>query len=305
MDITRKDLLRKEFGAVYDRIQRLTLMNNALMTKVFEDQQCVEFILQIILNRKDIFVMESHVQEQITNLQGKSVILDILASDIYGNQFNVEIQRTNQGAKPERAGYHTSLLQSNMLGKGDDFYQIPDTYVIFITENDVLGDGLPIYHIERTIQENHEVFKDGSHIIYVNARITDETELGRLMHDFQCEDYHEMSYDVIKDRVKYFKDEKEGIVTMREYVEDWEIAAVEKGRKEGFEEGKLVGIQEGKLAGIQEGKLAGIEEGKSEGIEQERKNTILMLKRNGFSEEKIAEMMHISMDEVNRYVSLH
>jgi len=51
------------------------------------------------------------------------------------------------------------------------------SFVIFITENDVLKAGLPIYHVERTVQETGTVFNDQAHIVYVNSQIKDETAL--------------------------------------------------------------------------------------------------------------------------------
>ena len=86
--------------------------------------------------------------------------------------------------------------------------------MIFITENDVLKSGLPIYHIDRIVQETGEPFGDEAHIIYVNSRIKDETELGKLMHDFSCTDPKDMYYKILADRVRYFKEDEEGVLTM-------------------------------------------------------------------------------------------
>lgn len=61
--------------------------------------------------------------------------------------------------------------------------KLNETYIIFITENDIIKKGLPIYHIDRTIRETGELFGDASHIIYVNSQIKDETAW-KLMHDF-------------------------------------------------------------------------------------------------------------------------
>lgn len=96
-----------------------------------------------------------------------------------------------------------------------------ETYVIFITERDVLKGGLPIYHIDRTIAEmQHSPFGDGNHIIYVNSQIKDETKLGRLMHDFSCTNADDMAYSILADRVRYFKEEQEGVATMCKVMED-------------------------------------------------------------------------------------
>ena len=59
----------------------------------------------------------------------------------------------------------------NTLNPGQDYEELTDSYVIFITRDDVLGEGLPIYHADRVIREVGETFGDGSHIIYVNSSI--------------------------------------------------------------------------------------------------------------------------------------
>ena len=41
-----------------------------------------------------------------------------------------------------------------------------------------LGYGLPIYHADRKIEEVSENFKDEAHIIYVNSKKQEDTELG-------------------------------------------------------------------------------------------------------------------------------
>ena len=134
--------------------------------------------MQVILNRNDLKVISVTSQYAIKNLQGRSVRLDILAVD------NIEIQRNNKGAGVKRARYNSSLIDANVTEPGDQYQELNETYVIFITENDVLEENLPIYHVDRIIRETGKMFNDESHIIYVNSQIKDETALGKLMHDF-------------------------------------------------------------------------------------------------------------------------
>ena len=50
--------------------------------------------------------------------------------------------------------------------------------------NAIMGVGLPLYHVERIVSENGEMFGDDSHIIYVNGSYKNDEELiGKLMHD--------------------------------------------------------------------------------------------------------------------------
>ena len=74
--------------------------------------------------------------------------------------------------------------------------------------------GLPIYHVDRVVKETDELFGDGAHIIYVNSQIKDETKLGRLMHDFSCTDADDMYNKLLANRVRYFKEDKEGVAIM-------------------------------------------------------------------------------------------
>lgn len=66
--------------------------------------------------------------------------------------------------------------------------------MIFITENDVVGTGLSLYHVERVIKETGADFGDGSHIIYVNGSYQNDNEpigkrkyeMQRMLHLFFC-----------------------------------------------------------------------------------------------------------------------
>ena len=84
-----------------------------------------------------------------------------------------------------------------------------------ITKTDVLDGGKPIYHKERTIKElNKRPFGDRSYIIYVNSKIQNDTELGKLMHDFYCSNPNDMYNKILADRVAHFKNKKEGEIEM-------------------------------------------------------------------------------------------
>ena len=212
-DAKERDLDRKHQEDLV-RIRNFRLMDDDFMSKVFEDTTCAEFLLKVILNRDDLTVQEVHGQHDIKNLQGRSVRLDILAVDEKNRAYNIEVQRSDRGAGAKRARYNSSLLDANLTQPGDGYDALNETYIIFITERDVLKRNLPIYHINRIIEETGEAFGDEAHIIYVNSQIKDETALGKLMHDFSCTDPEDMKYPVLAERVKYFKEDTKGVTTM-------------------------------------------------------------------------------------------
>lgn len=203
------------------KIKEFRLLDDDFMTKVFEnDYECTELILHIIMQNEDLQVKETHTQYNIKSLSGRSARLDIYAVDSTGKKYNIEVQRSDRGAVAQRERYNSSVLDTNSLLPGMDFNSLPETYVIFITERDIIGQGEPIYHIDRVIRETGKAFDDGAHIIYVNGAYRDETPIGRLMHDFACKNPDEMYFNILADKTRYFKEDEKGVADMCKIMED-------------------------------------------------------------------------------------
>ena len=215
------------------------LLDDDFMTAAFQDSlECVDLVLQIILDRPDVKATKAITQHTLKNLHGRSVRLDIHAwTD--EQEFNVEIQRGGKGAAERRARYNSSLMDANTLLSGDDYESLPESYVIFITETDVLGMGQPIYVVERMIRGSSMTFQDGSHIIYVNSSMMDlTTPLGRLMHDFHCTRAEDMYYDVLAERVRYLKETEGGTRFMSEVMENFAKDIAKEAMAQGMAQGK-------------------------------------------------------------------
>ncbi len=108
-----------------------------------------------------------------------------------------------------------------MLGAGQEFWELRESYVIFITEEDYFRAGLPVYTIERHIEEMDRKFQDGSHIIYVNGSYRNDDPIGRLMRDFACKDAKDIHYQELAEGVRHFKEEKGGREVMCQAVEEY------------------------------------------------------------------------------------
>ena len=232
--MVREERLKKYL----QRIKEFRLMDDDFMTACFSDSiECTELVLQIMLGDQNLKVLEVHTQHSIKNLQGRSVRLDVYAVGADGQRMNIEIQRQEKGAGFKRARYNSSLIDAAILPSGEDTDNLPDTYVIFITESDVIGKGLAVYHIDKYITETEELFEDGSHILYVNGAYRDESAIGKLMHDFSWTEPDQMVYKELAKRVRYFKEEPEGVNMM--------CRAMEELMEELCNEAKMEGIQEG------------------------------------------------------------
>ena len=230
-------------------IERMRLMDDDFMSKCLENApECIELMLQIILGKKDLKVVTSQTEYPIKSLQGRGVRFDVLARDSDGKEYDIEIQRANKGAEPKRARYNSALMDANALKSGEDVGKLRDTYVIFITENDVMGGGQDAYSYLRMEERSGKRLHDGTHIVYVNGATRSATEIGRLVHDLLCRDAAKMYFDVLRKRVSQFKNSEEG----RHYM----CKAMERLRSEGKAEGIVEGEARGKREGRRETMLA-------------------------------------------------
>ena len=247
-------------------IKNFTLMSDIFMRNVFKQRECLEYVLQVIMVKQDLRVIDQIIQKDYKNLQGRSAIMDCVARDSEGKQFDVEIQQDNEGASPKRARYHSGLMDMNTLNPGQDFDELPESYVIFITRDDILGYGFPIYHIDRHIKEADDSFQDEAHIIYVNSRKQEDTELGRLMHDLHCKNADEMHSPVLAKRVHELKDTQKGVELM--------CHEMEKIYSEGMESREL----------------------------KAKKETALSMAEEGMDVKKIARLVKVSEDDIQKWI---
>lgn len=260
-------------------LKNLTIMSDVFMRNVFKRRECTEYVLQVIMGRKDLKVLDQVLQKDYKNLQGRSAILDCVVRDGDGRQFDVEIQQDTEGASPKRARYHSGLMDMNTLNAGQDFDELPETHVIFITRDDVLGYGLPIYHIGRMIEEVGTDFKDEAYIIYVNSSRQDDTELGRLMKDFHCRDAKDIHSEILAKRVYELKETQEGVDHMCREMDE----IYNEGAKRGRDEGIAQGIEFGEM--------------------KAKKETALTLAEKGMSAADIADIVKVSVKLVQEWLS--
>ena len=221
--------IMQNYESISQVINDVTLMDNRFLNKALDGNiPATQRMLRIMLNNDKIKVRKVGVQQWLQNLYGHSAQLDILAEDENGTQFNVEIQRNDEGASAKRARFYCGALDMHFLDTGEKYEALPEAYVIFITENDVLKKGRPLYNIHRSIDETGEVFDDGSHVVYVNAACQDDTPLGRLMQDLNCKNANKMHYKELADTVNYFKTTKEGEANMASVIEMYAKNQAEK-----------------------------------------------------------------------------
>ena len=156
-------IIKKDIPAEYRvLIQKLRLIDDTFFNVCFDNYtEGMQLLLRIFFDRDDLVVRRVVTQQSADNLYGRGVRFDVLAEDSEGKLYDCEVQRANEGAAARRARYNSSMMDSRALAKGAEFAALPETWVIFITENDIYQAGCPLYHVERIIQETQRPFDDG------------------------------------------------------------------------------------------------------------------------------------------------
>ena len=228
----------------WEKIQALRLLDNLLMhTAMNGFKPGVQFILRIILNMPDLVISDLHVEALLPSLTSREVILDVKAADLAGKRYNIEVQCRNSGAIPQRPRYHSALMDVEFLQKGQNVAELPETYIVFITEHDVLGAGLPVYHINRVVEETGLPFGDGTHIVYANASYVGDDAIGRLMSDFRASNPDDMHYPLLAEQVRAVKSMRKGGIELSSVLDE----LYKEARNEGIEEGIEKGIEKARI----------------------------------------------------------
>ena len=259
-------------------ISSLTLMDDLFMKVVLQDSKCTEFILQTIMDNAKLKLKKQILQKNLSNLHGHSLILDCLCEDEANNVYNIEIQNNISGAQPKRARYHAALLDMHSLKRGNDFTQLPRSYVIFITAKDVLHGQQQIYHVDRMIRESGKPFSDESHIIYFNTSYIDNSPLGKLAEDFHALETSKMHSPILSKRgeaLKNFNTYQKGDQEMNVLLEQYRQKALKEGMEKGIEKGSLANKKAMKLMGLlaEEGRIEDI---KKASVDQEYLQSLLL-----------------------------
>ena len=234
--------IRQDTRTVEQIVDGMNLFDDDLMSMVFDGNiEATELLLKIILKKDDIQVISVVGQRELQSpvVGGRDIRLDILAKDSTGKHYNVEVQKKPEGAHIRRARFNSSMMDSRMLKAGQEFSELQDSYMVFITQTDIFGHEVPIYTINRHFEE----IDDGSHIVYVNGNYKGDDTVGRLMHDFGCKESKDMYYPELAKGVRHFKEEG-GREKMCEAVENYAKSYAEKYAEQKAENVRLNSLLE-------------------------------------------------------------
>ena len=175
------------------------------MSVALNDRLACQHVLRILTGIQDLVVKEVRVQYRISRLESHDAVLDILEEDGTGRLYSLEIQRADTIDHARRTRFYGAMIDSEYLQKGKTYAEMPDVYMIYISETDLWKAGYTVYPVEKYFRNTPIEYEDGQHILYVNAAVDDGSPTAGLMKYFKIADPQDMSQGDLSIRVHYLK----------------------------------------------------------------------------------------------------
>lgn len=152
--------------------EELGISNDFLFGKVMQNPELCKELLQRILPKLDIDHVEyPELQKTIKeDYDAKGVRLDVYVNDGKGTVYDIEMQAVTSIYLPRRTRYYQSMIDLQLVEKGQDYDTLNKSYVIFICLSDLFGKGRYMYTFENICREDCEIMlNDGAKKIFLNA----------------------------------------------------------------------------------------------------------------------------------------
>ncbi len=152
--------------------EELGISNDFLFGKVMQDPELCKELLTRILPDLDIDHVEyPELQKGIKlDADAKSVRLDVYVRDGKGTIYDIEMQVADTKELPKRTRYYQSMIDLQMIDKGQSYKRLNPSYVIFICQFDLFNMGRHIYTFENICKEDKDIFLgDGAVKIFLNT----------------------------------------------------------------------------------------------------------------------------------------
>lgn len=152
--------------------EELGISNDFMFGKIMRKPEICKELLQIILPELQIARIEYPEEQKTINVDrdARSVRLDVYVQDNNEIVYNIEMQVQNTGELPKRLRYYQSMIDLQLIDKGQPYSELNQSYIIFICPFDVFGKGRHKYTFKPICEEDTGIFlEDGTAKIFLNA----------------------------------------------------------------------------------------------------------------------------------------
>lgn len=241
----------------------LTIQDDYMFKKVMENEAICTKMLERILHIKIGKITYREAEKSLDmKLESKGIRLDVYVQDEEGTVFDIEMQTTNYRSELKRRGrYYQSVMDLDLMKKGELYEQLNQTYIIFICTFDLFCFNRHIYTFSNRCLEvpglelddkatkiflNSKGTADDvdddlkAFLQYVNGVITEDPlvqEIHQEVHEIKQNEKWRDEYMFMADKIRFIQQE-----------------AIEEGMATGMQKGLATGMQKGLATGMQKGR---------------------------------------------------
>ena len=267
------------------KFQDLTIKNNFMFGAVMAEPKNCKGIIELVLGIEIDHVEVSKEKSMAYHPEYKGVRLDVYAKDENNTRYNIEMQVAKKPALGRRTRYYQSQMDMELLLSGQEYKELPNSYVIFICDFDPFGKRKYCYTFQPKCKEDPEVdLEDGRCCVFLSTYGENEDEVPRELVNFLKfvkANQEESQKDFQDYFVKQLQDSIRWIKSSREMEERFMI--FEEMMKDEREAGKQEGIREGK--------------------QKTQQNTAFNMHQKGYTNEAIAEVLEVDVETVLEWIS--
>ena len=242
------------------RFEDLQISNDFMFKEVMKSNKglCKRLVGSIMQQDiEDIVYIETEKTLQ-PYYDSRGIRLDVILADENHTRYNLEMQARNVISKagvallPKRTRYYQSVIDMDMLKKGQDFDELDPLVLIFICTFDFYKEGRYVYTFKSRCLENLELeLANDVTVKLVNAK-GKQGQVNDLLKNFlQYVMTNEPVDDFTKDverqvwAVKNDKKAREEYMVLQAKIREHEIVAYEAGEAQGHAAGLAEGLAEG------------------------------------------------------------
>ena len=100
-----------------EQLAKYRPLDDDFMRELFRNNlELAQYVLRIIIGKPDLKLTKEETQYDLQHLFGeRSICLDVFGVDDENQQYDIEVQRQDKGASPQRARYHSSAMDVDNL----------------------------------------------------------------------------------------------------------------------------------------------------------------------------------------------
>lgn len=234
--------------------QELTIIDDFMFADIMRQPEFIKPFLESILEKKIAEVVIIDKQKDFKDAyDAHGIRLDVYLEDEDRTKYDVEVQARLHPELERRVRFYQSGIDRHSLKTGEEYWQLPDSYIIFLCAKDYYKAGLAVYERESHIKCAPEIrYEDGSHVYILNAdfsvdnanaEITDFLRYVRAGVKGESFDVSKSNYlQKLDDEIKRIKGDSEREMEYMTYamrLQDERRIGREEGRKMGQEEGRM------------------------------------------------------------------